>query len=349
MNSTGSLVPVVEAALARTRRARALEAGVLGATAALFVACAIEASAADAGAASALFLELLVGALCAATWWFDHRRSLAQAAQRADERLGQAGALWTAFDAAEREHPLRALLAARVLARLPADAVARAAHRAQLALLAAPLAALAGLLVVREHSTALPAASQALVARAALSVARAARAAGAAEETARELEVAAGSLTTEGARSPRPEELRGALERADALLADELAKRVEPESATADELDRRALLEAARDSVEAALAGLGASKAARPRPAQGNGSQAKAGDSGLKSGVETSTMEGSAREPATPATTVDAPPTHPGAELRREAGTTAGRWWPREYDDVVSGWLEARRGNTSRP
>ncbi|MEM7244655.1 MAG: hypothetical protein AAF533_04895, partial [Acidobacteriota bacterium] len=79
-------------------------------------------------------------------------------------------------------------------------------------------------------------------------------------------------------------------------------------------------------------------------------------DGAVTEGGTDGTMSGSSgqdEEPGPDPTSPSdpAPPlaeTPSGGTPARDLGTTAGSWWPPEYDGIVSGWVELQRFRTSQ-
>jgi hypothetical protein len=332
MKHPASVGELVAAAHARTRRARALEAASLALAAALASASAIELSGGGALTVAGASLEALCAALCGATWWYDHRRSAREIAERADVRLEERGALLAAFEREGGSDALPRLLASRVLATLPHDAAARAAHRASVAFAAAPLAAVALFFAAHGTGSALPRDVAALVAGASRAVAR-----GAAvvrpNESGSSLAVFARQLDAELSRSARPDEFREVLQQArDALVA-----KLESSAGTES---RGPELPAALDAVEAALARLSGTPG-DPARGHGAGSAGSGAGSKLQNGPEQRTLSGSTPQ-AEPSETSRSIPLPPVRAPAIEVGTVAGRWWSAEYDAVVEAWAGER-------
>ena len=339
MTERDPIETLVRAALRRTRGARALEAALLGSSAALSTAIACELAGADALRADALAVQALAALACGASWWVEHAPDADSVARRADRELGCDGALLTAWESRARAGVLSALLAERVRTGLPADALARAARKPQLALLALPLALAALWLALPSAVPAIPPATLELVARTRAALERASRSAPEGSELRSELEQAAAAL----AEAPQaPEQLAAPLERAARALergTDGAAASPEPAALAALDL-------AALDLVRAALGELGAPARGAASPGGASGALSAAG--GMQNGTPPRTMSGSPQA-ATDGGTPTSPLPSPAAPAGRapEWGTTAGRWWRPDEDAVVSAW-RARAGQIPR-
>jgi len=334
MTERDPIETLVRAALRRTRGARALEAALLGSSAALSTAIACELAGADALRADALAVQALAALACGASWWVEHAPDADSVARRADRELGCDGALLTAWESRARAGVLSALLAERVRTSLPADALARAARKPQSALLALPLALAALWLALPSAVPAIPPATLELVARTRAALERASRSAPEGSELRSELEQAAAAL----AEAPQaPEQLAAPLERAARALergTDGAAASPEPAAL------------AALDLVRAALGELGAPARGAASPGGASGAVSAAG--GMQNGTPLRTMSGSPQA-ATDGGTPTSPVPSPAAPAGRapEWGTTAGRWWRPDEDAVVSAW-RARAGQVPR-
>lgn len=346
MTERDGIPSLIGAALRRTRAARALEAALLGASAAFATALACQLSGVEALRADALAVQALAALACAASWWVEHAPNAQAVAERADRELGCDGALMTAWESRGRGGALARLLAVRVNADLPVDAVARAARKPQLALVAPPLA-LAALCVAWPSTTSqLAPATLELVARTATALARAAASAPAGSELRAELERAAAALAQPSERSGAQ---AAALQRASAALErSALGGAGEGEPAQLAALDLARACE--HELLAAGGATEGATEGATGGATGGSGSTSRAslGAGGMQNAPPLRTMSGSPQGSSASGTPTSPVPSHAGsAERAPERGTTAGRWWRPEEDAVVSAW-RARAGQVPR-
>lgn len=326
---------------------RALEAALLGLAALCVALAAVAWSNAPAFSSQAVAAALIPAGFCAATWLFEHRRTLDEFARRMDRRLAQEGALLTAFELERRgaRDAFGALLAQRVLRDLPARALRIASAPPSLAFLAAPLIAGAVLAAAMERAPArgpggdLDALLQALVTAQSASI-------GAPSSESQD-PAAAATFARAVARvealgqAPDPAQRERALTEVEA----ELAKLIE--RAPGSELAQRA--EIARSLAEEARGkSQGAAEGRRPfsdreRLQNGatdrtmSGSTSAAGASGQAAGT-----------PATAPATLTPGLRPASAPPVAEAGTLAGRFWPARYDAVVAAWIEAQRAREQR-
>jgi len=336
---------------ARRREAfgRLARAASVGASSAAVVAAAIELDGGDALGAQALVAATACAVLGAWLAWSETGLDDAELARRLDRRLEQHGALSTALEV-ERSAPsvFSSLLAARAADALPHDALARATPKPSLAWLAAPLFALGLWLVVsqaraprRLEVAELAARAEAALAGAGSSDAAAARA------TAQELERLARDART------GDETLQEHVQQLSEQLANVFADPTTPDAL-------RWELAASRAELEGAAARLNAEQIAdaskRGRSREGLSGAPKASTT-LQIQADDRTMKGSTSDESRPNNLAGAPrandPTSPGrssasadassapgasAGATPEVGVAAGRWWPREYDDVVAAW-----------
>ncbi|MCY3000422.1 MAG: hypothetical protein NTV21_01240 [Planctomycetota bacterium] len=335
MTAPASIAEVVEGALVRTRLAALVEGVLLGLTAALGTAGALVLSRSEPWSVAGFVVQGVSALACAGAWWAEHWPTRAEVAGRADRRLGLDGALLAAWERERDGGGLGGLLAARVLARLPADALARAAKKPALALAAGPLAALALFLALPRPAPALPVGVPELAGKVAVALGRAQGTDGAPAELVElrtRLEAAAqGALGAEEAGE--------ALEQAALVL----------EGASAQAGGADPVLLAGSDLARAALARLADTRKAPAGPSTGGKNPSESDGSGSATGFgmqnepAARTMVGSPRgalDRATPPSSGPAPAVPPASE----AGTAAGRWWPAEYDDVVAAWRELAAG-----
>ena len=327
MKRPRSTLELVAAALLRTRLSRGAESACLALAAGLGAASAAELSGASAGTLPVLAVATLCAAACGATWWREHRGSAAEVARAADRRLAQDGALVTAFES-ELRGGLAALLAARTLGALPDGSLARAAPGPALAFLAAPLAAAALLSAVAQRVQGPGPGAFELAGRASAASARAAGSSG--DPRAAELaRLAAGAVEAAETGAGSPAEAAQALLEVQARLEELVAER-----SARGEFDPE--LWAARDLVQDAARGLSQGAPGGAPGAGGAEPAATKPSAALKKAPSGRTMSGSQSEGRSPPTPSDAPT---GAAAEAEVGTVAGRWWPRQYDDLVARWL----------
>ena len=335
MTRAATIAEFVEKALVRTRIAAFVEGVLLGLTAALGTAGALVLSRSEPWSAAGLVVQGVSAFACAGAWWAEHWPVRPEVAGRADRKLGFDGALLAAWEREREGGGLGSLLAARVVARLPADALARGVKRPALALAAGPLAALALFLALPRPAPALPAGVPELAGRVAVALGRASG-----EESApAELVELRSRLEATAVGATGAEEAAEALERAAGVLegASAAVGGADPVLLAGSDLARAALARLA----EARKTPSGSSKGG-PATAESGGSSSAAGF-GMQNEPAARTMVGSPRgasDRATPPSSGPAPAVPPALE----AGTAAGRWWPAEYDDVVAAWRELAAG-----
>ena len=245
------------------------------------------------------------------------------------------GAFTTAWEHEARGGALAALLVERTQRALPADVVARSARKPALALAALPLAAVAVLLALPPARPATPAALRAMLPHVSAALVRASQSSSATPEVSRELASAAEALLAAPQDPARLErELRTALRTLDARRGGA--------EAGSDPIQL-----AAADLVQAALAELGSGGGAGVPTAARGGFPETPDASGMQNGPPLLTMSGSPEPERTSGTPASpAPPAVPLSPTP-ESGTSAGRWWRREDDGVVSAW-RARAADTQR-
>jgi hypothetical protein len=335
MSAAASLDSLVRAAWLRARAARALEATLLGVSAALATAGAAQLSGVEPLRGDVLAVSGLAACACAATWWVEHAPQRSAIALRIDAALGMRGAFTTAWEHEARGGALAALLVERTQRALPPDVLARASRGPALALAALPLACAAVLLALPAARPATSVALRDLLPRVAAALVRASQSSTTSPDSARQLAASAEELLESSSNVAQLErELGMALRALESARAGADATS-EPVQVVATDLVRAALAELGSGD------GAGASVASR-----GGFSQAQAA-SGMQNGPAVPTMSGSpepARTSGTPASPV--PPAAPLSPAP-EAGTSAGRWWRREDDGVVSAW-RARAADTQR-
>jgi hypothetical protein len=368
-------VPIaVRNAWRAVRLARAGEALLLGVSGVLLALAAALRSGAALGEGASIAAALLTGAGLAGAWLVERWPRPAQVARLVDSRLGLDGALVTAFEggAVADPAPLAALLDARVLARVRARDVVRAALPNSTPFLAVPFLAFAllGWCIERRPERADPRRAVAPLAQ------------GLADELSRAVDAGLDAVEAGELGQPELQELM-ALERE----GRELARRAGAHGASAQELDAAfaevlegvrdaardmgtapeltsaltradALGEAARMGLEDALEGSGAGRAQEPPRAgdgaredpsgaggPGDGRDGAAGGAGGKPAPDLTNGGPDGRIPGrSPSATVpeDGDTPSPSADPE-EAGVTAGRWWPDRHSGVVGRWVEARR------
>lgn len=336
MTAPATLPEFVERALVRTKLAALVEGVLLGATAGLGTAAALVLSKSEPWSAAGWVVQGVSALACAGTWWAEHWPTRAEVAARADRRLGFDGALVAAWEREREGGGLGALLAARVVERLPADALARAAKRPALALAAGPLAALALFLALPKPVPALPEGVAELAGKVSVALGRAQGADG---EASAELVELRGRLEAAAQGAAEAGQAADALERAAQVLenASLRAEGADPVLLAGADLAKAALARLA----DAGRAPTGA-KAGGLAPSESGGSGSASGF-GMQNEPAARTMVGSPRgasDRATPPSPGPVPAVPPASEV----GTTAGRWWPAEYDDVVAAWRELAAG-----
>lgn len=304
----------------------------------------------------------LLGALVAAlSWRIGHGLDGAEVARRLDERMRYRGALVTAFEVESRDpdNPIGRVLRRRVLGRLrQGEAVGALMPPIALPLIA-PLAGAGLLAFVLERAATedvvgtvdlaplvgelegLTADTQAAWEEGVLDA-----------ETARELLALRRRLRTLASELTRssadPAATREALEELDRDLV-ALAPRVQTERELAEALEKmRPWLDAARMSFpetptderpkRSAAGGRGGSGT------EGNGEGSAAPAPGAEGESPVAAAAGGGSDPAGSGTTG---PLDGGAEplpgAEPEPGSTAGRWWGEEFDEIVASWIEQRR------
>ncbi len=292
-------------------------------------------------------------ALCAAAWWREHKPKKDAVARTLDRRLRHQGALFTAYELEGRgdSGPLTRLLYARVLAKLRRGE-ARRAVRPSLALpVAAPLVAAALLALALEAVRPEPAGpplsdvTGGLVDTLDRMRSEAVRTEGPYLRTAQELR----ALVADARELDRKiEELAGA-DRGEALRkVEDLDRRLcelEASAPRGGELRRdlavsRSWLDSARQVLGGAAEG-GAAHDSGPGEPRAGGAGGEGEASGLTAAGGNGTMSGSPAPGDAGSDPSGSPdPASGGVD---ELGTTAGAWWPAEYDEVVRRWTEARR------
>jgi hypothetical protein len=353
-----SVEAVVRAVRASLRATHAAESALLFATGWLCARGALlSAPAADRAAVGAAFVELLCGALCAATWWLEHRVELGSTARELDRRLGHRGALATAFELEQSRmgelSSMEELVRLRVLERLRTRQAVRAVFPSLLLPLGAPAVAALGLVLLTDaHRAALPAPADPVALAAGLARALAlgtlepetAGLEGAGEDggLSREQLERLGEVLRAPSALPRtieewtraPEAVRERLAELDRRITD-LAREVAPGS------ELRARLEEARTWLDA----LRTSSAASPGGPSGTELAGGSGTGGATKPPANGTISGSKAPTDVPPTprTIDPALPSTGAAGAAQLGLQAGNAWPSEYDDVIERWIELSR------
>ena len=353
----GHVLALVRAAHRARNAARAGESVLLGVTALLVTLAAAAASGSPPGGLACWLAGGLGAVACGASWWREHRTSLAETARAADRNLRRDGALVTAFEVDSETHRATAgrseiarLLLARVAERLrPADA-RRAVLPSPTLPIVAPILGAAVLALALEDSRR-ETLEQALggvgtgmaraIERAKVEALEAAVDGGVDSEHAGELvdlELAVAKLQRkldDGASEP--EEVAAEARALDEELG-ALARKLDPTSAAFRRLDdARAWLDTARRGLEA-LAG-------EERREPGSAGAGEGGDGELAAGGRDGTMSGQSEAIEAPGSGSEAPPGPAPAPSSggADAGLAAGRWWPGHRDALVERWVEARR------
>ncbi|MEM7306743.1 MAG: hypothetical protein AAF682_08735 [Planctomycetota bacterium] len=307
---------------------------------------------------------VLGGLLCASSWKLEHRVAPHEVARRIDRKLRHQGALVTAYELELREEaqaPLARLLLGRVLSRLRRRDALRAVLPPLALPVAAPLLAATALAVALQLTRSEPEVpSLTGVARGLIEGLEGVQVAaieseGTPLETARQAQAALAQARqlARDLEQLREEDPEAALRRVEEL--DRKLAALGDEAARTPELGRsltesRSWLDAVRQVLQREHAAAGTEPEAPDEPADGGGAGGEgAGGGGVTGGPEDGTMSGSTPLDATsgegggdgPSTGEGRPV--PAARGAVESGSSAGAWWPAEYDDVVRRWLERTR------
>lgn len=340
-----SIAEFVDVAVRRARAGWIGESLALGLAAAIAVDVAALASGAPWSDPASLAASALGGVACAATWWVERRRDRLEVARSLDRRLAQDGALTTALELGEREgsDSFARVLAQRALAMLPARAVARAVPSPSPAFVAAPLIAAAVLAFALERAPSTSSEVRRLAGRAADSLSAAAEANRDDSALAEDLRDVAAQLrkVAERGQAVSPELERRARE-LDHALADRLQS--DPPAGAA-----REQLATARDATSALLAqaaGAGGVEGIAGITAE-NGSSQSPDSSALARDAAARTMSGPPQRTESSRDVIAT--TEPSSSApHAEPGTTAGRWWPPQYDAIVARFAAAREATEQR-
>lgn len=336
MSAPGPISRFVTTVAWRSRGAYAVEALALGAAAGASTAAAAVFSGAAAGSLASAAACAISALACAATWAVEHRRTAREVARRADERLGERGALATAFECEARADPgpIERALVARVASGLAPGSARRAAHAVSIAVLAAPLIG----------GGVLAAAWELAGERAGSAIARGGSGPATATSAGASAEPAGAS---EGASETDPHAGEAAAARADdraATGADETAP-----------LDEEVGASPIRTETAGAATGEERTAAGESGAGGDTGSDVAGADTGASGTGDASGLARRGADPTMSGSTVPVGPpmiatpadatrvaAHRTPEPSVEAGTLAGRWWPARHDEIVRAWIAIR-------